>query len=91
MTQFFLEATKGSHGPVPDAAKKSDGGSPLSKDDYLAGTPAEVAEQIIEQCRALGAGNFVALLDGHGSLAKNQRAFDLYCSEVVPILRRAGV
>lgn len=77
------------HGPVPDAPQKSHGGMQLSSEEYIAGTPKEVAEQIIDQCRAIGAGNFLAMLDGHGSVEADTAAFNLFGTEVIPLLRRA--
>ena len=77
-----------SHGPVPDAAQKSEGGVQISGDDFIAGTATEVADQILAQCTAVGAGHFLCLLDGHGGLEANKVAFDLYGREVIPPLRR---
>ncbi|WP_216635619.1 hypothetical protein, partial [Croceicoccus bisphenolivorans] len=62
----------------------------LSGDEYIAGNPAEVAEQIIEQCRTIGAAHFMAMLDGHGNIAANAEAFDLFGEQVNPLLRKAG-
>ncbi len=87
----FLKAdNRVNAGPVPDAPQKSYGGIQLSGDEYIAGSPAEVAEQIMEQCCATGAGHFLAMLDGHGDTEANREAFDLFGEEVIPRLRGIG-
>jgi len=78
------------HGPVPDAPQQSRGDSPIHDDEFVAGTPAEVAEQIIDQCRTTGAGHFLVMLDAHGGLAANQEAFELFGREIIPVLRSAA-
>jgi alkanesulfonate monooxygenase SsuD/methylene tetrahydromethanopterin reductase-like flavin-dependent oxidoreductase (luciferase family) len=90
-TIFLKPDERFNHSPVPDAPQKASGGMPLSSDEYIAGTPEQVAEQIIEQCRATGAGHFLAMLDGHGGTEENQRAFDLFGKEVLPLLRRVDL
>lgn len=88
---MFLKADdRINHGPVPDAPQKSHGGMQLSDDEFIAGSPAEVAEQILGQCDAIGAGHFMAMLDNHGNVPENKAAFCLFGREVVPLLRRAG-
>lgn len=67
------------------------GGAGVSDEDVIAGAPAEVAEQIIEQCRATGAGHFMAMLEGYPTVADMDRAYDLFGAEVLPVLNRAGV
>jgi alkanesulfonate monooxygenase SsuD/methylene tetrahydromethanopterin reductase-like flavin-dependent oxidoreductase (luciferase family) len=44
-----------------DAPKHGSGFS-VHADEFIAGTPAQVAEQIVAQCRASGAGHFLAIL-----------------------------
>ncbi|MGO9454518.1 MAG: LLM class flavin-dependent oxidoreductase [Candidatus Binataceae bacterium] len=90
-TIFLKPDDRFNHSPVLDAPQKVHGGMPLSSDEYIAGTPPQVAEQIIEQCRATRAGHFLAMLDSHGGEQENQRAFDLFGREVLPLLRSAGV
>src|SRR5262249_10626152 len=48
---------------VPDAPPPS-GAFTLSDDEFVTGTPKDVAQEIIEQCRAVGAGHFLAYLIG---------------------------
>ena len=45
--------------------------------EFIAGTPDQVAEQIIEQCRACGAGHFLALVDRGAS---QDGMIRLFCS-----------
>lgn len=90
-TVFLKLDDKVNHGPVPDAPQKAHGGPPLSRDEYIAGNPQEVADQIIMQCETVGAGHFMAMMDGHGSLENNGRAFELFSEQVVPRLRKAGI
>lgn len=64
--------------------------SPLSPQEFIAGTPRQVAEEIIAQCQAVGAGHFLASfseIDHHGL----RRAHRLFGEEVIPRLRAASV
>jgi alkanesulfonate monooxygenase SsuD/methylene tetrahydromethanopterin reductase-like flavin-dependent oxidoreductase (luciferase family) len=60
------------------------------EDEYIHGSPATVADKIIDQCRRLGAGNILAYhsptLEDH-ELAHH---YELWAG-VVPILRKAGM
>jgi alkanesulfonate monooxygenase SsuD/methylene tetrahydromethanopterin reductase-like flavin-dependent oxidoreductase (luciferase family) len=60
----------------------------IGDEEFIAGTPASVTEQIIGECRELGAGHFLALFehDMGGTLA---RSWELLGTEVNPVLRRA--
>lgn len=87
---FLKHDDKVNHGPVPDAPQKSHGGLQISGEEYICGTPREVADQIIGQCDAIGADHFMAMLDNHGDTNANRAAFHLFGQEVVPLLRRAG-
>ena len=63
-------------------------GFAVHDDEFIAGTPAQVAEQIIEQCRACGAGHILAIL-GRAVDERRIKAVDLFGEQVIPILRRA--
>jgi alkanesulfonate monooxygenase SsuD/methylene tetrahydromethanopterin reductase-like flavin-dependent oxidoreductase (luciferase family) len=70
-------------------APKAGAGFSVHADEFIAGTPAQVAEQIIAQCRACGAGHLVAIL-GRAVDEHRIRAVELFAEQVIPILRRAG-
>jgi alkanesulfonate monooxygenase SsuD/methylene tetrahydromethanopterin reductase-like flavin-dependent oxidoreductase (luciferase family) len=58
--------------------------------EFIAGTPGDVAEQIVEQCRGCGAGHVLATL-ARGSHDRRAGAVRLCGEQVVPVLQRAGV
>jgi alkanesulfonate monooxygenase SsuD/methylene tetrahydromethanopterin reductase-like flavin-dependent oxidoreductase (luciferase family) len=72
-----------------DAPKPATGFS-LHADEFIAGTPAQVAEQIIAQCKSCGAGNFLAIL-GRAVDEQRIKAVELFAEQVIPILRRAEI
>jgi alkanesulfonate monooxygenase SsuD/methylene tetrahydromethanopterin reductase-like flavin-dependent oxidoreductase (luciferase family) len=65
-------------------------GFAVHDDEYIAGTPAQVAEQIVEQCRACGAGHILAIL-GRAIDERRTAAVTLFGEEVIPMLRRAQI
>jgi alkanesulfonate monooxygenase SsuD/methylene tetrahydromethanopterin reductase-like flavin-dependent oxidoreductase (luciferase family) len=65
-------------------------GFAVHDDEFIAGTPAQVADQIIAQCRATGAGHIVAIL-GRAVDEQRVRAVELFGAQVIPILRRAEI
>jgi alkanesulfonate monooxygenase SsuD/methylene tetrahydromethanopterin reductase-like flavin-dependent oxidoreductase (luciferase family) len=74
-----------------DAPKPKPGaGFSVHADEFIAGTPAQVAEQIIAQCRHCGAGHFLAIL-GRAIDEQRIRAVELFGEQVIPVLRRAEV
>ena len=75
---------------LPDAPMQA-GGFSLSEDEFITGTPAQVAGQIIEQCRAVGAGHFLAVLHWGASLDEVSEAHRLFAREVIPRLRAASL
>ncbi|MBI3512455.1 MAG: LLM class flavin-dependent oxidoreductase [Proteobacteria bacterium] len=75
---------------VPDAAP-SGGGFTLSDDEFIAGTPTDVAEQIIAQCRAIGAGHFLTVLHWGGPIAEVAEAHELFGRKTIPLLREASL
>ena len=70
---------------IPDAPKMH-----VDPDELVFGTPRQVADEIIRQCRALGVGNFVATFNifEPGEL---RRTHELYGREVIPLLRAAEI
>jgi alkanesulfonate monooxygenase SsuD/methylene tetrahydromethanopterin reductase-like flavin-dependent oxidoreductase (luciferase family) len=72
---------------VPDAPGQ---GSLVGDEESICGSPAEVAEQIIEQCRRVGAAHFLAYLFYGYTREQVRRSYELW-RQVIPILRRADV
>jgi alkanesulfonate monooxygenase SsuD/methylene tetrahydromethanopterin reductase-like flavin-dependent oxidoreductase (luciferase family) len=71
-------------------APKSGSGFSVHADEFIAGTPAQVTEQIIAQCRSVGAGNFLGIL-GRAVDEQRIKAVELFAEQVIPVLRRAEV
>jgi alkanesulfonate monooxygenase SsuD/methylene tetrahydromethanopterin reductase-like flavin-dependent oxidoreductase (luciferase family) len=69
---------------------KSGSGFSVHEDEFIAGTPAQVAEQIVEQCRTCGAGHILAIL-GRAVDEHRIQAVELFGEQVIPILRRAEI
>jgi alkanesulfonate monooxygenase SsuD/methylene tetrahydromethanopterin reductase-like flavin-dependent oxidoreductase (luciferase family) len=65
-------------------------GFAVHDDEFIAGTPSQVAEEIIAQCRAVGAGHILAIL-GRAVDERRTTAVTLFGEAVIPILRRAEV
>jgi alkanesulfonate monooxygenase SsuD/methylene tetrahydromethanopterin reductase-like flavin-dependent oxidoreductase (luciferase family) len=74
---------------VPDAPAPS-GGFTLSDDEFITGTPKAVAQSIIEQCRAVGAGHFLAVLNWSAPVDEVAQAHELFGREAIPLLRKAS-
>jgi alkanesulfonate monooxygenase SsuD/methylene tetrahydromethanopterin reductase-like flavin-dependent oxidoreductase (luciferase family) len=71
-------------------APKAGAGFSLHDDDYIAGTPAQVAEQVIDQCRKCGAGHLLAIL-GRAASVRRRESMALFGEEVIPQMRRAQI
>jgi len=61
----------------------------LGDDEFIVGSPDQVAEQIIEQCNISGVGNFQVVFSGNGSLDQLARSWELFGSDVIPLLNKA--
>jgi len=72
---------------VPDAPSRDD--FMFGADEQINGSPATVAELIIEQCRATGAGHLMAFVYGPISRPNIERNYRLW-REVIPVLRAAA-
>jgi alkanesulfonate monooxygenase SsuD/methylene tetrahydromethanopterin reductase-like flavin-dependent oxidoreductase (luciferase family) len=75
---------------VPDSPAKS-GGFTVSDDEFITGTPRQVASDIIEQCRFVGAGNFLTVLHWGAPVDEVVQAHELFGAEAIPLLRVAAV
>jgi alkanesulfonate monooxygenase SsuD/methylene tetrahydromethanopterin reductase-like flavin-dependent oxidoreductase (luciferase family) len=76
--------------PVLDAPSGG-GGFSLTDDEFITGTPSGVAEQIVDQCRQIGAGHFLAVLHWSAPFDEVARAHELFGRETIPPLRKASV
>ena len=77
-------------GPVPDDSRPpSGGGFVMSDEEFIVGTPKRVAEEIIAQCRAVGAGHFLPVLHWGAPHAEVAAAHEMFGKEIIPVLRRA--
>lgn len=73
---------------VPDAPAPS-GGFTLSDEEFITGTPKDVAQNIIEQCRTVGAENFLSVLNWSAPVDEVAQAHELFGCEAIPLLRTA--
>ena len=76
-----------------DAPKPPTAGSnalPISPDEFICGSPSTAAEQIIDQCRRLGAGHIMAY---HCATMDEQQILRNYklWEQVIPVLKKADV
>ncbi|MBV9461821.1 MAG: LLM class flavin-dependent oxidoreductase [Bradyrhizobium sp.] len=71
-------------------APKSGAGFSVHADEFIAGTPAQVTEQIIAQCRSCGAGHIVGIF-GRAVDEQRVQAVELFAEQVIPILRRTEI
>jgi alkanesulfonate monooxygenase SsuD/methylene tetrahydromethanopterin reductase-like flavin-dependent oxidoreductase (luciferase family) len=65
-------------------------GFAVHDDEFIAGTPTQVADAIVAQCRACGAGHVLAIL-GRAVDQHRLRAVELFGEHVIPTLRRAEI
>jgi alkanesulfonate monooxygenase SsuD/methylene tetrahydromethanopterin reductase-like flavin-dependent oxidoreductase (luciferase family) len=73
---------------VPDVPTPS-GGFTLSDEEFITGTPKDVAQNVIEQCRTVGAGHFLTVLNWSAPVDEVAQAHELFGSEAIPLLRAA--
>ena len=85
ITAYVAKDPRATIKPVPDAPTGK--GFSLSDDEFITGTPADVAERIIDQCREVGAGHFLAVLHWSAPFDEVARAHELFGAEVVPLLK----
>jgi hypothetical protein len=73
---------------VPDAPAPT-GGFTLSDDEFITGTAKDAAHNIIDQCRTVGAGHFLAVLNYSAPVDEVAQAHELFGREAIPLLRAA--
>ena len=66
-------------------------GFSIGADEFIAGTGAHVAEQIIAQCRAVGCGHFLSTMSRNRGRDNQMASYEIYAREVIPRLRRAAI
>jgi alkanesulfonate monooxygenase SsuD/methylene tetrahydromethanopterin reductase-like flavin-dependent oxidoreductase (luciferase family) len=76
--------------PLPDAPGPAHNFS-VGEEEFIAGAPESVAEQIIVQCRAVGAGHFLANFGRGTTPEAMRRSYALFGERVIPLLRAALV
>jgi len=86
--QSFVAEDERLSANVPDAPAPS-GGFTLSPDEFITGTPNDVAQSIIEQCRTVGAGHFLTVLNWSAPFEEVAQAHELFGREAIPLLRTA--
>lgn len=74
---------------VPDAPAPF-GGFTLSDDEFITGTPKDAAQNIIAQCKAVGAGHFLTVLNWSAPVDEVVQAHELFGREAIPLLRAAS-
>jgi len=85
---FAADDTRLKLSKVPDEPGAKQSGFSLSEDEFLAGTPKDVAEMIVEQCRFTGAGNFLAVIHWGAEFDEIAQGHELYAREVLPLLQK---
>jgi hypothetical protein len=65
-------------------------GFTLSDDEFITGTASDVAQKIIEQCRTVGAGHFLTVLNWSAPVGEVAQAHELFGREAIPLLRTAS-
>jgi alkanesulfonate monooxygenase SsuD/methylene tetrahydromethanopterin reductase-like flavin-dependent oxidoreductase (luciferase family) len=64
-------------------------GYQLFDDQFIIGSPPQVAEQIIDQCTRGGVGHFQVVFPAHADLDQLSRSWEMYGNEVIPLLKKA--
>lgn len=85
LLEVSAEAMNVPDAPTPDAPTPD-----VDTGDLIYGTPQQVANEIIRQCRILGAGHFLATFNVF-DLGELSRQHELFGREVVPLLRAAQI
>ena len=63
----------------------------IGENEFIAGAPDNVAEQVVGQCRECGAGHFLAIFDRTGTHERLLEAWELFGTAVIPTLRRVSL
>lgn len=63
----------------------------IGDDEFIGGSSSAIAEQIVEQCRGVGAGHFAATFDRSNPPERLKDWYADFGANVIPILRKAGI
>jgi alkanesulfonate monooxygenase SsuD/methylene tetrahydromethanopterin reductase-like flavin-dependent oxidoreductase (luciferase family) len=90
----LLDVLHASAGPLPPWAslldRPDESIAALSDEEFVSGTPQQVADQLIEQCQVIGAGHLlVAFSERDHELLEHSH--EVFSEEVAPLLREANV
>jgi alkanesulfonate monooxygenase SsuD/methylene tetrahydromethanopterin reductase-like flavin-dependent oxidoreductase (luciferase family) len=90
----LLDVLTASAGPLPPWAslldRPDESIAALSDEEFVSGTPQQVAEQLIEQCQIIGAGHLLVAFSER-DYGRLEQSHELFSTEVAPLLREAGV
>jgi alkanesulfonate monooxygenase SsuD/methylene tetrahydromethanopterin reductase-like flavin-dependent oxidoreductase (luciferase family) len=90
----LLDVLTASAGPLPPWAalldRPDESIEALSDEEFVSGTPQQVAEQLIEQCQVIGAGQLLVAFSERDH-ERLEQSHELFSTEVAPLLRQASV
>jgi len=90
----LLDVLTASAGPLPPWAslldRPDESIATLSDEEFVSGTPQQVAEQLIEQCQIIGAGHLLVAFSER-DYERLEQSHELFSTEVAPLLHEAGV
>jgi alkanesulfonate monooxygenase SsuD/methylene tetrahydromethanopterin reductase-like flavin-dependent oxidoreductase (luciferase family) len=90
----LLEVLTASAGPLPPWAtlldRPDESIAALSDEEFVSGTPQQVADQLIEQCQVIGAGHLLVAFSERDR-DRLEESHELFSTEVAPQLRQATV
>lgn len=90
----LLDVLQASAGPLPPWAalldRPDESIAALSDEEFVSGTPEQVAAQLIEQCQVIGAGHLLVAFSERDR-DRLEHSHDLFSTEVAPLLREADI
>ena len=90
----LLDVLTASAGPLPPWAalldRPDESIAALSDEEFVSGTPQQVAEQLIEQCQVIGAGHLLVAFSERDP-DRLERTHEQFSAEVAPLLAEAAV
>jgi alkanesulfonate monooxygenase SsuD/methylene tetrahydromethanopterin reductase-like flavin-dependent oxidoreductase (luciferase family) len=90
----LLDVLTASAGPLPPWAalldRPDESIAALSDEEFVSGTPQQVAAQLVEQCQVIGAGHLLVAFSER-DYARLEESHELFSAEVAPLLAEAAV